>query len=395
MQQQIQVLAAESRNVDEQRRQLDDAARAPRRRAKQGLAAPDAARLADAARSSVADGRGAGTPPTRACTSCSEQVPALDEERRAQQDRVNAEAARQADLSARLDALRALQEKVQTEGKLKPWLAKHGLDGLPGPVDPGAHRARLGDGARGGAARAPRTRSRSAASRPCAPSPPTRRRRSWRSTRRRPARIANTHHTLPRLSDLLRLGDAGLKALLNDWLEGVYTAADLDEALAARGKLTHGEVIMTREGHAVSQYAVSFYAPDSEQAGMLARAQEIENLERQLRAQALIADEARSRAGARRGRPTPTPSQRLAGARREAAEAQTARAPAAGRAAAPDAAGRADQRAARPARRRAGRDRRPARGAERAPRDRRGALRGARPAARPTRRSATPSSTRR
>jgi chromosome segregation protein len=31
---------------------------------------------------------------------------------------------------------------------------------------------------------------------------------------------------------------------------------------------------MTREGHAVSQFAVSFYAPDSEQAGMLARAQE-------------------------------------------------------------------------------------------------------------------------
>ena len=42
------------------------------------------------------------------------------------------------------------------------------------------------------------------------------------------AAIANTHQTLPRLSDLLRLGDAGLKALLNDWLEGVYTAADID-----------------------------------------------------------------------------------------------------------------------------------------------------------------------
>ena len=40
------------------------------------------------------------------------------------------------------------------------------------------------------------------------------------------AAIANTHQTLPRLADLLRLGDAGLKALLNDWLEGVYTAAE-------------------------------------------------------------------------------------------------------------------------------------------------------------------------
>src|SRR5204863_9797048 len=60
------------------------------------------------------------------------QVPALDDERRARQEQVNTESARQADLSARLEALRALQEKVQTEGKLKPWLARHGLDGLPG-----------------------------------------------------------------------------------------------------------------------------------------------------------------------------------------------------------------------------------------------------------------------
>jgi chromosome segregation protein len=45
--------------------------------------------------------------------------------------------------------------------------------------------------------------------------------------------IANTHQTLPRLADLLRLNDAGLKALLGDWLEGVYTADSLDEALAS------------------------------------------------------------------------------------------------------------------------------------------------------------------
>ena len=38
----------------------------------------------------------------------------------------------QADLSARMEALKALQEKVKTDGKLKPWLAKHGLDGLQG-----------------------------------------------------------------------------------------------------------------------------------------------------------------------------------------------------------------------------------------------------------------------
>ena len=105
-------------------------------------------------------------------------------------------------------------------------------------------------------------------------------------------------------------------------LEGVYTASSVEEALAQRARLTHGEIIVTREGHAVSQHAVAFYAPDSEQAGMLARAQEIENLSHQQRAQALIADDSKS-ASVRLEAAYTDASQRLHSARREAAEAQT------------------------------------------------------------------------
>jgi chromosome segregation protein len=47
---------------------------------------------------------------------------------------------------------------------------------------------------------------------------------------------------LPRLADLLRLHDAGLKALLADWLAGCYTAPSLDEALA-RAPAAAGEAI--------------------------------------------------------------------------------------------------------------------------------------------------------
>ncbi len=222
-------------------------------------------------------------------------MPALDERRRAQHDEVNLQGAKQADLAARMAALRALQEKIQTEGKLKPWLAKHGLDRPAGPVDAGAHRARLGDRARIGVARAAQRACRWAAStrvRAFAADRAAGAAGLLHACRRRAT--PDSHRTLPRLADLLRLGDAGLQALFSDWLEGVYTAASLDEALAQRGKLTHGEVIITREGHAVSAHAVGFHAPDSEHDGMLARAQEIENLERQLRAQSLIADETKS-----------------------------------------------------------------------------------------------------
>ncbi|MEO3713487.1 chromosome segregation protein SMC [Roseateles flavus] len=319
VQQQIQVLAAESRNIDEQNRQL----RTRRERLateRQGLTLPDQGRLeelklqsADAdEQRDLADAR---------LHELQEQVPQLDESRRAAQDDANRQLARQADLSARLEALKALQEKVQTEGKLKPWLAKHGLDGLAGlwtrlHIETGwenALEAALRE--RMGALEVGRLETVRAFATDAPParlafySPPA-------------AAIANTHETLPRLTDLLRLDDAGLKALLNDWLEGVYTAASMDEALAGRGKLSHGEVIMTREGHAVSQFAVSFYAPDSEAAGLLARAQEIENLGRELRAQTLIADDAKTHLIRAEAAYTEA-SQRLAAVRREASESQT------------------------------------------------------------------------
>ena len=319
VQQQIQVLAADSRNIEEQSRTL----RTRRERLateRAGLAAPDTEKLAELKTQSAAADEQRELADAR-LHELSEQVPALDEARAAAQSDSNTQLARQADLSARLEALRALQEKVQTEGKLKPWLAKHGLDGLAGlwtrlHIETGwenaleaALRERMGalevgrlDTVRAFAADAPPARM-------AFYSPP-------------PAGIANTHETLPRLSELLRLNDAGLKALLNDWLEGVYTASSIEEALAGRAKLTHGEVIMTREGHAVSQFAVAFYAPDSEQAGLLARAQEIENLERELRAQGLITEDAKTRV-VRAEAAYSEAAQRLAGVRREASEAQT------------------------------------------------------------------------
>ena len=70
------------------------------------------------------------------------------------------------------------------------------------------------------------------------------------------------------------------------------------------------------------QHSVSFYAPDSEQAGLLARAQDIENLGMEFRAQVLISDEARSvliRAEAAYA----DAAQRLVVTRREATDGQS------------------------------------------------------------------------
>jgi chromosome segregation protein len=319
VQQQIQVLAADQRNIEEQWRQITT--RSERLGAdRNALAAPDEQRLLNL-QGQLASANEAAESADARLHELQDQVPQLDDERRGRQQAVNAESSRQAALSARLEALKALQEKVRTDGKLKPWLARHGLDALQGlwsriHVEPGwenaleaALRERLGalevsrlDMVRAFAADAPPAKL-AFYSPPQAGAP------------EQPAALA-------RLSDLLRLNDAGQKALLSDWLHGCHAAQSLEEALAERERLQPGEVIFVRSGHAVTRHSVSFYAPDSEQAGLLARAQEIENLERELRAQALITDESRA-ALVRAEAAYADASQRLVSARRESSEARS------------------------------------------------------------------------
>jgi chromosome segregation protein len=319
VQQQIQVLAAEQRSIEEQSRALST------RRERLGadrntLSAPDEARLVEV-QQQFEDAQEANAVAQERLHELQESVPDLDEARRSAQQTVNSESARQADFSARLDALKTLQEKVKTDGKLQPWLAKHGLDHLQGlwsrihielgweSALEGALRERLGalevsrlDMVKAFASDAPPAKLAFF-------SPPL-------------AAMPEAASGLPRLSDLLRVNDAGQRAVLVDWLHGCYTAASFEDALAQRSQLKAGEAIYVKSGHVVSSHSVSFYAQDSEQAGLLARSQEIENLEKQLRAQVLIADESRV-ALSRAESAYAQSAQALVNVRREATEAQT------------------------------------------------------------------------
>ncbi|WP_302554248.1 chromosome segregation protein SMC [Comamonas kerstersii] len=322
VQQQIQVLAAEQRSINEQTRQHES--RLERlRNDRNALATPDEARLQQVS-VQYEDAAEMAEMAEAALMELQDSVPQLDDERRQRQQALNQETARQAELAARMEALKALQEKVKTDGKLQPWLAKHGLDGLQGlwtriAVEPGwenaleaALRERMGaleisrlDMVRGflgaGAKDAPPARL-AFYSKP-------------------EGSLSLSSNGLPLMAELLRVGDAGLKALLTEWLAGCYTAQSLDEALSHRAQLKAGETIYVPTGHAVTAHSVSFFAQDSEQSGLLARAQEIEHLEKELRAQALISEEARI-ALVRAEAAYADASQRLVSARREASEAK-------------------------------------------------------------------------
>ena len=321
VQQQIQVLAAEQRNLDEQVRALS--LRRERLSADQSqIEAPDETRLHQL-QAELEQAQAAQATAEARLGELQDSVPALDEARKLAQERVNTEAARQAEIAARLEALRALQDKVKTDGKLQPWLQQHGLDGLPGlwsqlHIDAGwenalesALRERLAALSIG---RLETVRGFLQG----ADAPPAK--LAFYSANALAAAPASS--ALPRLADLLRVGDASLKSVLNHWLVGCYTADSLEEALSKREQLKDGEAFFVPQGHTVTRYSVSFYAPDSEQAGMLARAQEIENLEKQVRAQSLIGEE--SRAALQRAESAYADAvQQLVVARREAADTQT------------------------------------------------------------------------
>ncbi len=318
VQQQIQVLAADQRNIEEQSRTLN--ARHERLSAdRNALASPDEVRLTHL-QEQLQDAQATAEITAAQLEELQANVPQLDEARRTAQQNVNTEQAKQADISARLEALKALQEKVQTDDKLKPWLTKHGLDGLQAlwsriHIDAGwenaleaALRERMAslEVSRLDIVRAFQTDAPPA--KLAFYTPPI-------------ASAPSTSSAMPRLSDLLRLNDAGLQGLLTEWLSGCFTAPNLDEALAKRASLQPGQVMYVPSGHAISAHSVTFYAQDSAQSGLLARAQEIENLDKSTKAQAFISDEARHNL-VRAEAAYSESSQRLVSIRAEATAAQ-------------------------------------------------------------------------
>ncbi len=223
-----------------------------------------------------------------------DKLPEADMRRSKAQQQAQVEAESLARLDARLTALVRLQEDVQKKGTLEPWLAKHELTSLARlwqklHVEPGWETAleavlnermtglevRNLDWVRAFASDAPPARLAfyqlpSAA--PVAPAPAG----------------------MNPLVSVLRITDPELRTLLQGWLGNVYIAKDVTEALAVRSTLPAGAMLVVQGGHLIDSNSVRFYAPDSEQAGLLARQQEIENLRREIKAHQLIADHSRS-----------------------------------------------------------------------------------------------------
>ena len=204
--------------------------------------------------------------------------------------------AKLAQLHARASALKQLQERVQSQDKLAPWLAKHGLDrlgrlwkllkidhGWETPVE-AVLRERT-------SALKVETIDRLAAFAEDAP----------------PGRVAffavaagvGSPATLAgskSLLDHIHCSDAGVQAAMASWLNGVFVAESVEAAASRRNDLPQGACFITKDGHMVDRFSIRLYAADSEQDGILARQFELDNLEREQRAQSLLTDQAHDHA---------------------------------------------------------------------------------------------------
>ena len=103
-----------------------------------------------------------------------------------------------------------------------------------------------------------------------------------------PAAAALPGHTP--LQDKVHAIDGRLAGALADWFAGVHAIEGIPTA-AQRAALPAGAALVNREGDQFTRHTLSFHAPDSADAGILARQSEIEELDERCRALAQKAAE--------------------------------------------------------------------------------------------------------
>jgi chromosome segregation protein len=222
-----------------------------------------------------------------------QRVPAADEARNRAQQEIQSANQDLAQTEAKLTALTALQASVQAQGKIGPWLESKGLKESKRlwqdlKVESGWETA-LESVLRERLAAVTGKNAEEAVA--LAKDAPPSRLAILLADELPASQISAPAEFTLLLSRIQSAGAPRVMQVLQEWLGTVFIANNLEDALRRRDKLPAGATLVTQEGHLISRVGVQLYAADSEQSGMLARAQEMESLEKQLKAQRLIQSE--------------------------------------------------------------------------------------------------------
>ena len=209
-------------------------------------------------------------------------LPKLEQALREQGATVDTAAQQVTALTARVDALTQLQDRIARSETMQGWLASHDLnaarrlwqdieieagweDALEAVLRERLNAIGLGDLAQAapwlGDLPPGKMTVYTAAGDSAAPSAP---------------------FGLEPLAGYVRCKNAAAAGALADWLHQVYVVKDRREGLALRERLPAGALLVSGDGHVFTRHSVSFHAPDSELHGVLSRQREIESLTGQL-----------------------------------------------------------------------------------------------------------------
>jgi chromosome segregation protein len=202
-----------------------------------------------------------------------------------------------AKVEARLVALRQLQARIESQSKVNPWLARHGLERLTRL----SARLTIESGWEGAVEAV--LREKVSALELTSPTllsalgsdlPPGK--LAFFDAQAGRAPVPDSWAHLSPLLGKVHSGDRAVQGALAEALSGCYVADSLEDALSRRDQLPAGGRFVVRQGHQVGRSLFLFHAADSEQEGVLVRQHEIENLTREQRAQQLLVDDSRARA---------------------------------------------------------------------------------------------------
>ena len=205
------------------------------------------------------------------------RLPALEEERRAATSRLEEAMRELATLEAALAALESQQARLDTNEKLKEWIAAHGLERAERlwqaiHVEQGWDDAI--EAALGMRLNALKLSDESQLPALLRDTPPG----SVALFIDRGAPLATPDSRLKPLSSVVSAPRAGVNAYLRDALANAFILPEGEDGLALARVLPAGGLLVSRAGHLFSRQGVVFHGPQSELHGVLQRQREIEEL---------------------------------------------------------------------------------------------------------------------
>jgi len=197
---------------------------------------------------------------------------------------------------AKLSALKGIQDRVQAQGKLRPWLEQHQLHELPRLWQ----KIQVENGWESAVESVLRERTGAIQSSDLNDSikfvemsPPGRVAWFEGSSSQAISKPANVSNLTPLFSRIV-VKDLVLAGVLQEWLVNVFVIDSVAEGLSRRQDLPIGGVFVAKSGHIISRVGMQLYAEDNEQSGLIARAKEIESLELQIKSEQIILEESQS-----------------------------------------------------------------------------------------------------